>query len=223
MKIQIDPKLFQASGEKLHLASVSGTVTWREKDPQLWDIIEAEIEMVKKSYDLQDLAKIPQIACLRDTYRKLGKKPQKYRGSNESLLRRILKSAGLYQVSNLVDINNLLSLRTHRSVGSYDLDCLQPPLTFGVGKAEEPYQGIGRGQLNIANMPVFRDQQGPFGSATSDSERSKVSSKTRHLLLIIIGFDGKEGLTSQAEWAGELLTRFAAGQNLKTDIHSISG
>jgi len=219
MFIQIEPELFKASDGKLCLASISATVTWREEHPELWKLLQQQLQEVQNRFAIEDVAKIPQIVGLRETYKKLGKKPQKYRGSNEALLRRVLKGSGLYQVSNLVDINNLISLQTMRSVGSYDQDRLNPPVSFGIGKPDEPYEGIGRGQLNIANMPVFRDRTGPFGSATSDSERTKVTAQTRRLLTIIIGFDGEDGLREQAEFAGELLTRFADGRDLQIDVH----
>ena len=222
MKIQIEPALFHASGEKLCLASISGDVTWRDSQPDLWRLVQEEVRQVQGRYAIEDVAKLPQIAGLRETYKNLGKKPQKYRGSNESLLRRILKESGLYQVSNLVDINNLVSLRSLRSVGSYDRERLQPPVSFSVGQAGEPYEGIGRGPLNIANMPVFRDQQGPFGSATSDSERTKVAARTSRLVMVIIGFDGGDGLSDQAEFASELLAKFASGRDLEVAIHQYS-
>ena len=30
-------------------------------------------------------------------------------------------------------------------------------LVLGIGKSGEPYEGIGRGELNIEGMPVYRD------------------------------------------------------------------
>ena len=45
--------------------------------------------------------------------------------------------------------------------------------TLGVGKAGEPYEGIGRGTINIEGLPVYRDQIGGVGTPTSDNERTK--------------------------------------------------
>ena len=48
-------------------------------------------------------------------------------------------------------------------------------VSFGIGEKDEPYEGIGRGELNIENIPVFRDKVGAFGTPTSDSVRTSVS------------------------------------------------
>ena len=40
---------------------------------------------------------------------------------------------------------------------------------LGIGKSGEPYEGIGRGELNIEGMPVYRDAMGGIGTPTSDN------------------------------------------------------
>ena len=67
-------------------------------------------------------------------------------------------------------------------------------LVLGIGKAGEPYEGIGRGELNIEGMPVYRDAVGGVGTPTSDNERTKISEGTTHLLAIMNGYSGSEGL-----------------------------
>ena len=37
-------------------------------------------------------------------------------------------------------------------------------MTLGVGREGEPFEGIGRGELNIAHMPVYRDAVGGVGT-----------------------------------------------------------
>ena len=41
---------------------------------------------------------------------------------------------------------------------------------LGIGKSGEPYEGIGRGELNIEGMPVYRDAMGGIGTPTSDKD-----------------------------------------------------
>lgn len=213
LSLTIEPDLLAACPH-LAVATITAQVTITASPPELIGLLEAEERRVCQTYQLEDLAQIPALAGLRSTYKALGKKPQKYRGSSEALLRRVVKGQGLYQLNNIVEINNLLSMRSGRSVGSYNLDTLQVPLSFGIGQDDEPYQGIGRGSLNIAKLPVFRDQAGAFGSPTSDSERSKITPETQNLLMVIIGFDGDSGLAVQAEMAVALLSQFAGGTHL---------
>ena len=56
-------------------------------------------------------------------------------------------------------------------------------LTLGRGREGEPYEAIGRGQLNIDGLPVWRDAIGGIGTPTSDNDRTKLSEATRRLLV----------------------------------------
>lgn len=78
------------------------------------------------------------------------------------------------------------------SIGGFDADkIVGDALVLGIGKAGEPYEGIGRGELNIEGMPVYRDAVGGIGTPTSDNERTKLELGTTHLLTIINGYSGK--------------------------------
>ena len=131
---------------------------------------------------------LPAVAATRKAYQALGKDPARYRPAAEALLRRVAQGKGLFRVNNVVEVNNLLSLETGFSIGTYDVAKLHPPLVFRRGRAGETYEGIGRGPLNLEGLPVVVDAQGPFGSPTSDSARRMVGSATRHILMVLIGF-----------------------------------
>ena len=82
-------------------------------------------------------------------------------------------------------------------------------LTLGVGREGEPYEGIGRGLLNIAGLPVYRDAQGGVGTPTSDNERTKMTLHTTHLVVLINGYDGQEERVLQnARFIQELLKKY---------------
>ena len=55
-------------------------------------------------------------------------------------------------------------------------------LTLGVGKAGEPYEGIGKGMINIEGLPVYRDKTGGGGTPTSENERTKMRSDKSHVV-----------------------------------------
>lgn len=84
-------------------------------------------------------------------------------------------------------------------------------LFLGIGREGEPYEGIGRGPLNIAGLPVYRDAVGGIGTPTSDHERTKLSLDTTHLLAIVNGYDGnRQNTLSCAQFIQELLRKYAA-------------
>lgn len=215
LNISISEEL-RAVAPKLKLGIVVADVEVTEHNDSLW----AEIDDIIKSFELEmsQIAKLPQVEEARKVYRALGKDPTRYRLSSDSLMRRIVKSQGLYKVNDIVDMNNLLSLETGHSIGTYDLDKLSGDIEYGIGNAEEEYLGIGRGKLNIEGLPVLKDALGSFGSATSDSERSMVTLDTKRILMNIIAFDGDESLGEWTAKAADLLRHFAGGKNLKTWI-----
>ena len=122
----------------------------------------------------------------------------------------------MYQIDTLVDLINLVSIRYGYSIGGFDADKFEgDTLTMGIGKAGEPYEGIGRGILNIEGMPVYRDAIGGVGTPTSDNERTKLGLETTRLLTIINGCSGKEGLREAADYMVELIKEFASAEDVE--------
>ena len=115
-----------------------------------------------------------------------------------------------YVADTLVDLINLVSLRTGHSIGGFDADKIAGTgLELGIGKMNEPFEGIGRGVLNIEGLPVYRDAVGGIGTPTSDNERTKMGLETTHILAIVNGYNGKEGLQEAAEMIQTLLKKYA--------------
>ena len=117
-----------------------------------------------------------------------------------------------------MDINNLISLETLHSAGTFDLDRVQPPIIFRIGQPGEFYSGIGRGEIKIEGLPVFADQTGPFGSTTSDSERTMVRLDTARIMMVVISFLGAEGIDAALERAVGSLERYAAASGVERGI-----
>ena len=182
----------------------------------LWtEIKETETHIVGQ-YTTESLKQHPSIAATRAAYRTFGKDPSRYRPSSEQLIRRILQGKGLYQIDTLVDIGNLVSILTGYSIGVIDADkVVGDEVTLGIGEEGEPYEGIGRGVLNIAQMPVYRDSVGAFASPTSDSTRTMVRENTSHVFVIVNGYDGDEAhIRETAQLVTDLLTRYAETESL---------
>ncbi len=193
-----------------------GTATVRnsQHDEALWREIEVAAARFR-GVNMDEARKSPPIKALRDAYRVLGNDPTRYRGSNEALVRRISQGKDLYRVNTIVDVNNLISLEKQHSAGTFDLDQVQPPIVFRVGQPGESYSGIGRGEIKIEGLPVFADQLGPFGSTTSDSERTMVQLETTRIMMVIISFLGAVGLDAALERATGLLERYAAASGIE--------
>ena len=188
------------------LAEVKNSAT----TPQLWAEIERIASVLRNNYTTDTIKQQSGIAATREAYRKAGKDPSRYRPACEQLARRILQGKDLYSIDQLVDFGNLVSLYCGYSTAMLDAEkILGENITLGIGTSGEPYEGIGRGVLNIENLPVYRDEDGGFATPTSDSVRTMISADTKRILLLINGYDGnEERLTDALNYAYEGLKRF---------------
>ena len=161
----------------------------------LWTEIRALGDEYKATLTTESLKEMSGIAATRRVYKACGKDPSRYRPASEALIRRMLQGKELYQIDTLVDLINLASIRFGYSIGGFDASkFVGDTLTLGIGRAGEPYEGIGRGMLN---------------TPTSDNERTKITLETRRLLVLINGYDGnEERICQNAEFIIDLVRRF---------------
>lgn len=200
----------------LHVLAIACRVRNTESDLRLWDEIAQEEEMVRQTMKLEEVNKWLPIRATRQAYKKLGKDPNRYRPSAEALRRRILRGLPLYRIDTLVDLINLASIRSGYSIGGFDAMKIQGDrLVLGVGKEGEVYRGIGRGELNIAGLPVYRDDIGGIGTPTSDEERTKIDMETTSLLMIINGYSGENGLMEAGRYTAECLRKYNEASDME--------
>lgn len=182
---------------------------------KLWAEIYKTIEHFRETYTKDSIKELSSIQATRTAYRSCGKDPSRYRPSGEALCRRILTGKDLYRVDTVVDLINLASIVYGYSIGGFDADKIQgDTITLGIGREGEPYEGIGRGQLNIAGMPVYRDAKGGIGTPTSDNERTKLHENSSRLLVLVNGYDGnKHNVHATANYIIRLARTYANGKD----------
>lgn len=183
---------------------------------RLWKRIDEFTELYRSKYTTDSIKDMPSIQATRQAYRKCGKDPSRYRPSSEALCRRILQGKPLYQIDTLVDLINLASINCGHSIGGFDIEKIQgDELVLGIGRAGEPYEGIGRGELNIEGMPVYRDAVGGIGTPTSDNERTKITAGTTSFLAIMNAYSGNDGLEEAVDFMVGLLKEFAEATDME--------
>lgn len=202
-------------------AAVEADVVNSEYNAELWAEINDLGEKYKAEYTTETVKTISGIEATRRVYRACGKDPSRYRPAAEALIRRMLQGKELYQIDTLVDLINLASIAFGYSIGGFDADkFVGDTLTLGIGREGEPYEGIGRGILNIAGLPVYRDAEGGVGTPTSDNERTKIELSTRHVLVLVNGYDGNEAqVKANAEYIIRLFEKYAQGCNCTYHIY----
>lgn len=215
MKIELSKEITEACPD-LHVLAIRAQVKNTRYNPELWQEITELEQLIRSENKLEQINKIPTILATRQAYKKLGKDPNRYRPSAESLHRRIHRGLPLYQINTLVDLINLISIKTGYSIGGFDARKIEGDLVLGIGRAGELYHGIGRGELNIEGLPVYRDKTGGIGTPTSDEERTKIELETSDLLLLINAYSGSSGLEKAGEWTIATLQKYVAATQIST-------
>jgi DNA/RNA-binding domain of Phe-tRNA-synthetase-like protein len=199
----------------IELSCIECDVLVDNKSELLWNEIQQKVAEISQSQKVENISQMEAIYSSRKAYKACGKDPARYRLSAEALLRRVVKRNEIYQINNVVDLLNLVSISTGFSIGGYDVGKIEGDVVFGVGENNEPYIGIGRGELNIESLPVFRDEIGAFGTSTSDSVRTAVSLQTKRFLMIIIDYASSSQLKGATEFAVHLLEKYASATNFE--------
>lgn len=189
-------------------------VTVQLHDERLWSEVEALGQQLTGKYTFDGLAEYPHIAAVRGMQKAFGFDPTRYRPSSEALLRRILKGQGLHPVNTAVDVNNLCSLEFLLPLCMYDLGQIHGPVYLRQGHEGESYQGISRQVFQMTGKVILADDEGIIGNTVSDSERTKVTTATRQILLVICAPANSDAsiIRQYAELAGERIVAWNGGQ-----------
>lgn len=190
MKVKINKDILKCV-PSFDILAFKFNIEIKESDNKILDKINEEIQKYL-NMPMENIIKLPNISDARYGYKAFGKDPSRYRLACESLLRRISKGMGLYYINNAVDIGNLLSILLQRSIAVLDYDKIDGDVIVRLGTENDEYYGIGRGLLNVCNIPLYCDNISPFGSPTSDTLRTSITNDTKTILLFVIMFSDLE-------------------------------
>jgi DNA/RNA-binding domain of Phe-tRNA-synthetase-like protein len=205
---------------RVTLGCVTAEVQAQDTPPGLAEELKSREEEILRLPEPRAVLESAPVLSTRSAYKALGKDPARYRGSAEALLRRVIANKGLPRINAVVDVINLVSVESRLPVGLYDLAGVNGDIVFRAGRAGETYKGIGKYDLNLEGLPLFADATGPHGSATSDSERTMVTTSTKSIIALIVSFGGTADLPRWTQRMCELLTLYAAAQNCKSSVVS---
>lgn len=219
MKTLVVSDEIRAKAPALRVLQIETEIENPDTPEALWAEMEALAADVHGRYAMEMVNKRPAIAATRTAYKACGKEPNRYRPSSEALMRRMVKGLELYRTAAVIDLINLLSVACGHSIGGFDADRIDgDTVTLGIGREGEPYEAIGRGPLNIAGMPVWRDNTGGIGTPTSDNERTKLSPSTRRLLMIVNMYGDELPVADIEDLARRLLVTYASAKNIQTRL-----
>ncbi len=217
IKICVEDELKNCLGN-FQLGIIQANVICNESSRALQHAIDRSVSETREKYTLESVKMNYAIAATREAYKKTGNDPNRYRPSADSLIRRIVKGLDLYSVNRVVDVLNMVSIQTGYSISGFDKTKIQGKVYFGIGIPGEPYRGIGRGEVNISNLPVLRDETGAFGNPTSDSERTMITKETEEILFIFYDFIIDPELEYSVKYCLDLLKEFCSMNSYRSEI-----
>ncbi|TFG32937.1 hypothetical protein EU528_01915 [Candidatus Thorarchaeota archaeon] len=145
---------------------------------------------IRKNNKLEYLRKDPLIYSYRVWHWTYGMDPTKTRGSSEAVLRRVLQGKNLWRISDLVDVINLSSAYHKIPISLIDASKIEGQLTLRRAQKNEEFHRIG-GEVIICRGReiVLADEIGIvcYGYAIHDSERTKVTSESKTVLVLLFG------------------------------------
>ncbi|SFM27201.1 B3/B4 domain-containing protein [Pelosinus propionicus] len=208
--------------QQLYTSTALGVLYYRanvqKSTPALLELLDKTISELRERCTLEDIAHIAQIAATRNAYKALGKSPYEYRNAAEAMLRRIVKGNGLYHISNIVEVNNLVSITSGYSIGSYDVSNLSGNITLHRAPDGASYEGIGKGAVNIEHLPTLYDDIGAFGNPSSDSRRAMTQPGDHEIISVLYAFDGGNGLEKWMMQFKDLLQTYCDVQSVEASI-----
>ena len=217
-KVMIDDNLFKTYPD-IRLGLLQFHADIQKTNDDFWNYMNSEVlPRVRQEVEGKEWSEIPGIRGSRAAYKAFGRNPGRYRVSSEALIRRVRRGDELYHINSVVDVNNLISITSGLSVGSYDIDKIQGPVIFRKAVAGEGYTGIGKDFLDMENMLVLADEAGIFGSSMSDSTRAMVTETTKNVLVVIYCFEKDIDLEKLVAEAEKAFVQFANVTNIESQI-----
>ena len=207
MEVRFSPEILAAAPGFKVIILEADIVNGQTPD-KLWELITDLGQRIQQNLPIEQVRHRPAIDATRTVYKNLGKDPNRYRPSAEALTRRAVQGKGLYRTLAVIDLINYLSLLTGHSIGAFDASHIEGDT-------------IGRGPLNIAGLPVYRDAIGGIGTPTSDNERTQLSQDTQRLLVTfnLYGTDPDHSEPEQLSALMEdLLREYASATNIRISV-----
>ncbi len=182
---------FDVSREGLSIGVVRlDQLTVGESSREFGEFEQSIFRQIRERWTPADIATDPMFRSYRDLYWSFGMDPTKLRVSSEALVRRVLNGHNLWRVNDVVDVINLASAYHGIPIGLIDEGTLDGSLTVRVARRGEKFRRIGGKEYICRGREIVLADQSKivcFGFATHDSDHTKVTPRSRSVLVLLYG------------------------------------
>jgi DNA/RNA-binding domain of Phe-tRNA-synthetase-like protein len=160
--------------------------------PELLDEYRAAQRVAADRLRTTAIADLPSIAAWRRAFARFGAKPTQYRNAAEALLRRLDKQGDIPSINTLVDIGNLVSIRSTMPVAVFDLAGVAESITVRFATGSEAFTDLGS-TATVHPDPgevVFVDSDGVVSARRwcwRQSAQSATGATTLDALIVVEG------------------------------------
>ncbi len=152
---------------------------------------EEEARVRERFEGVEAVAQIPEIGAQRQVHKKFGSKPNRYRASIESLVRRVRKGDELPSINKLVDLYNLISIKYVVPVGGEDTDACEGDIELAFADGTEEFICIGSDENDPPEVGevVYKDSKGVICRRFNwrEGDRTKLTKQTKNAVIVIEG------------------------------------
>ncbi len=209
-------------GLKVGIAIIKG-VTVRKEKPELEKFKKEIVGRLIEEFKTKKLEDMPLLEEYKRIYRATGVDPTKQKPSPLALLKRVKEGKELYTVNTVVDVYNLVVMKTRVSMGAFDLQKLKFPTYLRFAEAGEEFiplledkpKSIKAGELVYADVErlIFCQDLN-----YRDSDFTKITERTKDLILYVDGtrVTSNEELQEAMNLAVQWIIKFCGGRVEKT-------
>lgn len=160
--------------------------------PALREAYVAEQRAVLERLGDTPLSELPSLSAWRRVFTGFGVKPTQYRSAAEALLRRLTKQGDIPPLNTLVDLGNLVSIRTALPVAVFDLTATSGAITVALARGDERFTPLGETEAEHPDPGevIFVDEAGLVSARRwcwRQSEQSAARDTTRDALITVEG------------------------------------
>lgn len=189
MKFDVTDEIFKMFPD-LRIGVVVGEgLQIRKSFPRLQEIVEENSRLLKERVGDKSLNSFPNINAWRETYRRFGVSPKKYKPTAEALLRRVIKNQGFPNINTAADAYLAAELVTMLPVGGYDLDTIEGDIRLLVSPGDETFHPLGGGEPEVTapGEIVYKDDKQVLTRNWNyrDCDFTKITENTTRMILAV--------------------------------------
>lgn len=185
---RLEPDVLTLFPEATIAIAVVRGIDNRVEDPEIWPMLETEIERAAATVGDGEISQHPAVAPWRAAFAQFGVKPSKYRSSIEAMLRSA-QSGRLRSINPLVDLYNTISLRHQLPVGGEDLAKIIGDVRLTRARGDELFVPLGaeRPEFPPPGAVIYRDDESVICSCWNwrEAERTMLTDATTGAVLVI--------------------------------------